>query len=68
VATFLRGYILDQGTLGGLFDVVSLDATEKLLTPPHADRGSVWALATVACLLSGDYRRAREPAPRLPVS
>ena len=68
VTAFLRGYILDLGTLGGLFDVVNRTAAEKLLTPPHADRGSVWALATLACLLSGDYRRARDPAPRLPVA
>jgi hypothetical protein len=68
VASFLRGYILDQGTSGGLFDVVSRTATEKLLTPPHADRASVWALATLACLVSGDYRHARETTPQLPVT
>lgn len=68
VSTFLRGYILDLGLTGGLFDVVSRPATERLLTPPHADRGAVWALATAACLLSGDYRKARETAPQLPVT
>jgi hypothetical protein len=68
VTTFLRGYILDLGTSSGLFDVVSRPATEQLLTPPHADRTSVWALATVACLTSGDYRKAREPADQLPVT
>ncbi len=68
VAAFLRGYILDLGTVGGLFDVVSQPAAEKLLTPPHEDRGSVWALATAACLLSGDYRRAREKAAQLAVT
>jgi hypothetical protein len=68
VAAFLRGYILDLGTLGGLFDVVSQPAAEKLLAAPQADRGSVWALATAACLLSGDYRRAREKAAQLAVS
>src|ERR1700747_1853295 len=30
VATFLRGYILDLGLTGGLFDVVSQPAVEKL--------------------------------------
>ena len=68
VASFLRGYILDQGAAGGLFDVVRRPAAEALLRPPHADRASVWALATLACLTSGDYRNAREPAPQLPVS
>ena len=68
VAAFLRGYILDLGTVGGLFDVVSQPAAEKLLAPPHADRATVWALATAACLLSGDYRRARETAAQLAVT
>ena len=68
VTTFLRGYILDLGTTSDLFDVVSRPATEQLLTPPHADPASVWALATVACLASGDYRKAREPAQQLPVT
>ena len=68
VATFLRGYILDLGLTGGLFDMVSQPAAEKLLTPPHADRATVWALATAACLVSGDYRKAREPASQLAVT
>jgi asparagine synthase (glutamine-hydrolysing) len=68
IGAFLRGYVLDLGTAGGLFDAVSRPAAEKLLTPPHADRASVWALATLACLASGDYRHAREPAPHLPVT
>ncbi len=68
VTTFLRGYILDLGTTSGLFDVVSRRATERLLTPPHADRATVWALATVACLASGDYRKAREKTHQLPVT
>ena len=68
VATFLRGYILDLGLTSGLFDVVSQPAAEKLLTPPHADRATVWALATAACLVSGDYRKAREPAAQLAVT
>ena len=68
VASFLRGYILDQGAAGGLFDVADRHAAEALLRPPHADRATVWALATLACLTSGDYRNAREAAPHLPVT
>ena len=68
IAGFLRDYTLDLGTSGGLFDVVSRPAAEKLLAPPHADRATVWALATLACLVSGDYRNAREPAPLLSIS
>jgi len=67
IASFLRGYILDTGADGGLFDVVSRPAAERLLAGPQPDRGPVWALATLACLVSGDYRRARESTPRLPV-
>jgi hypothetical protein len=67
IATFMRDYILDQGAAGGLFEVVQRSAAEKLLTPPHEDRVSVWALATMACLLSGDFRNAREATPQLPV-
>jgi hypothetical protein len=68
VTTLLRGYILDLGTTSGLFDVVSQPAAEKLLTPPHTDHASVWALATAACLLSGDYQKAREATHHLPVT
>ena len=68
VTTFLRGYILDLGTTSSLFDVVSRPAAEQLLTPPHADRATVWALATAACLVSGDYMNAREPTHQLPVT
>jgi hypothetical protein len=68
IASFLRGYILDQGTAGGLFDVVSRPAAERLLTPPQGDPASVWALAALACLLSGDYRHARATTPPLPVA
>ena len=68
ITTFLRGYILDLGTTSDLFDVVSRPAAEKLLTPPHADRATVWALATAACLVSGDYRKARETTHQLPVT
>jgi hypothetical protein len=48
--------------------VVNRTAAEKLLTPPHPDRPTVWALATLACLLSGDYRNARDASPTLPVA
>jgi hypothetical protein len=68
IASFLRGYTLDLGTTGGLFDVVSRPAVEKLLAPPQADRATVWALATLACLLSGDYRHARDATPHLTVT
>ncbi|HXJ27930.1 MAG TPA: hypothetical protein VNH17_19595, partial [Streptosporangiaceae bacterium] len=68
IATFLRDYALDQGASGDLYDVVNRAAAEKALTPPHQDRAAVWALATLACLLSGDYRHARDPAQPLPVA
>ena len=68
VTTFLRGYILDLGTTSSLFDVVSRPAAEQLLTPPHADPATVWALATAASLVSGDYKNAREPTHQLPVA
>jgi asparagine synthase (glutamine-hydrolysing) len=68
ISEFFRGYILDGGARGGLFEVVSRAAAEKVLTPPHADRATVWALATLACLYSGDYLDAREPVPLLPVT
>jgi Asparagine synthase len=68
IAVFLRGYVLDLGAGGGLFDVVSRRAAEKLLAGPQADRASVWALATLACLLSGDFRHARGTTPQLTVS
>jgi hypothetical protein len=68
IASFLRDYVLGLGTSGGLFDVVRRPAAEKLLTPPHTDRVTVWALATLACLVSGDYRNARERSQPLSVT
>jgi len=68
IASLLRDYTLDHGAIGGLFDVVNRSAAEKLLTPPHPDRPTVWTLATLACLLSGDYRHARDASPTLPVA
>ena len=68
IASLLRDYTIDHGGVGGLFDVVNRSAAEKLLAPPHPDRPTVWALATLACLLSGDYRNARDATPTLPVA
>ena len=68
ITSFLREYTLDLGTTAGLFDVVSRHAADKLLAPPHSDRATVWALATLACLLSGDYRHARDASPQLNVT
>jgi len=68
IASFLHDYILDLGTTGGLFTVADRAAAEQALTPPHQDRPTVWALATLACLMSADYKNAREDSPRLPVS
>jgi hypothetical protein len=63
-ATFLRGYVLDQGS--ELFGVVSKRAAERVLDLPHTDHETVWALATLAALLSGDWLSLRQPAPRQP--
>jgi len=68
IASLLRDYILDLGAPAGLFAVVNRSAAEKALTAPHADHATVWALATLACLLSGDYRHARNPAQLVSVS
>jgi hypothetical protein len=68
ISVFLRDYAMDFGATGGLFDIVSRDAAEKVLTLPHTDRATVWTLATLACLMSGDYKNARSPSPKLPVT
>ncbi|HEX4093863.1 MAG TPA: asparagine synthase-related protein [Trebonia sp.] len=68
VASLLRDYTLDLGAPAGLFAVVNRAAAEKVLTAPRTDPGTVWALATLACLLSGDYRHARNPAQLVSVS
>jgi Asparagine synthase len=60
VAGFLRDYVLSTGTDGGLFTIVSRPAAEKLLRVPHADPVTVWALATLATLCSGDWLNARQ--------
>jgi hypothetical protein len=68
IGSLLRDYTLDLGAPAGLFTVVNRSAAEKVLTLPHADHATVWALATLACLLSGDYRHARNPAQLVSVS
>ncbi len=59
VAGFLRDYVLGTGSAGGLFAIVSRPAAERLLRPPHTDPVTVWALATLAALVSGDWLNAR---------
>ena len=61
VAGFLRGYVLDHDEASRLFGIVRRSAAERLLRPPQADRHGVWALATLAALLSGDWLNARKP-------
>jgi hypothetical protein len=60
MAQFLRDYTLDLGGAGQLFDIVRRQAAERVLRPPQADQDTVWALATLAALLSGDWLNARE--------
>jgi hypothetical protein len=62
VAGFLRDYVLSTGAGDGLFTIVSRPAAEKLLRVPQTDPATVWALATLATLCSGDWLNAREPA------
>ena len=59
VAGFLRDYVLGTGSAGGLFAIVSRPAAERLLRPPHTDPVTVWALATLAALISRDWLNAR---------
>jgi hypothetical protein len=59
VARFLRAYVLDTGSAGGLFAIVSRPTAERLLRPPHTDPVTVWALATLAALISQDWLSAR---------
>jgi hypothetical protein len=61
MARLLRDYVLDLGAAGGMFDLVRRTAAERVLRPPQADSHAVWALATLAALLSGDWLNAREP-------
>ena len=59
VAVFLRDYVLGAS---GLFTVVSRPAAEKVLRLPHTDPVTVWALATLATLATGDWLNARGAA------
>jgi hypothetical protein len=63
IGEFFREYILEASPL---FDVASRPAVERLLAPdsPRLDTGTVWVLATMACLVTGDWRNARQPSPR----
>jgi asparagine synthase (glutamine-hydrolysing) len=61
MARFLRDYTLDLGGAGPMFDIVRRQGAERVLRPPHTDPDAVWALATLAALLSGDWLNAREP-------
>jgi asparagine synthetase B (glutamine-hydrolysing) len=62
IAAFLRGYVLDHGS--AMFDVLSKRAAENALRLPPTDHETVWALATVAALTSGDWLHARQAQPR----
>jgi hypothetical protein len=59
MAGFLRGYILDAGRAGPMFEIVRRPSVERLLLAPHADPQATWTLATLAALLSGDWLNAR---------
>jgi hypothetical protein len=64
MARLLREYTLDVGAAGGMFGLVRRAAAERALRPPQRDTHAVWALATLAALLSGDWLNARDPAQR----
>ena len=52
--------MLSSGADDGLFTIVRRPAAEKLLRLPHRDPVTVWALATLATLSSGDWLNARD--------
>ena len=58
MAKFLRGYVLDHGDTSPMFGIVRRRAAERALNSPQADVHAVWALATLAALLSGDWLNA----------
>lgn len=62
MARLLRDYTLDVGAAGGMFGLVRRPAAERALRPPQQDPHAVWALATLAALMSGDWLNARQPA------
>ncbi len=64
MARLLREYALDVGAAGGMFGLVRRSAAERALRTPQQDTHAVWALATLAALLSGDWLNARNPAQR----
>jgi hypothetical protein len=64
IAGFLRGYTLDAGRAGPMFEIVRRPSVERLLLAPHADPQATWRLATLAALLSGDWLNARVQVPR----
>jgi hypothetical protein len=68
VAGFLRGYVLDHDAASPMFGIVRRRAAERSLRSPQADPHAIWALATLAALLSGDWLNAREPASQALVS
>jgi asparagine synthetase B (glutamine-hydrolysing) len=59
MAKFLRGYVLDHGDASRMFGIVRRRAAERSLRSPQSDAHAVWALATLAALLSGDWLNAR---------
>jgi len=59
MARFFRGYVLDHGAGSRLFGVVRRRAAERALRWPQTDPNAVWALATLAALMSGDWLNAR---------
>ncbi len=68
LARFFRGYVLDHGAGSRLFGVVRRRAAERALSWPQSDPHAVWALATLAALMSGDWLSAREPGSQAPAS
>ena len=62
MAKFLRGYVLDHGGASRMFGIVRRRAAERSLSSPQADAHAVWALATLAAMLSGDWLNARRLA------
>ena len=55
MAKFLRGYVLDHGGASRMFAIVRRRAAERSLSTPQADAHTVWALATLAAMMSGDW-------------
>jgi hypothetical protein len=62
MARLLRDYTLDLGGASRMFDILRRQAVERALGPGQGDPHAVWALATLAAFLSGDWLNARGPA------